>query len=331
MNPNRPILAVIALLAAFAAGTAAAGPPSAIPAVKAEASVASNLVRLGDLIENAGPAATIPVFHAPELGATGTIQTYRVIEAARENGIVVLDTRGLNEVVVVRASRTVSLAEMERAVAESASLQRGLGDALDISVGFDRDVRPLLIDPAVKEAPRVVGFNLDARTRRFEAFIDVAGSSALRKNPVRVTGTLTETAETVTLARALARGEVVRQGDVVAERKPRGEVASDAIVRPELIIGQAARRALRAGQTVRAGDLMKPDLVARNDTVTIVFETPGIVLTARGKALASGAEGELVPVLNPQSKRVVQATVEGPGRVVVGRIEAASEATVAVR
>ena len=47
----------------------------------------------------------------------------------------------------------------------------------------------------------------------------------------------------------------------------------------------AARRALRAGQPLRSADLMKPELVQRNETVTLVYEVPGIVLTMRGKAL----------------------------------------------
>jgi flagellar basal body P-ring formation protein FlgA len=38
-------------------------------------------------------------------------------------------------------------------------------------------------------------------------------------------------------------------------------------------------------------------------------------LTMRGKALESGAEGDTVNVLNIQSKRTVQGTVSGPGRV----------------
>jgi flagella basal body P-ring formation protein FlgA len=64
---------------------------------------------------------------------------------------------------------------------------------------------------------------------------------------------------------------------------------------------------------------MKPDLVGRNEIVTIVFEVPGITLTARGKSADAGAEGDTVSVLNLQSKRVLQATVRGPGLVVVGR------------
>ena len=60
---------------------------------------------------------------------------------------------------------------------------------------------------------------------------------------------------------------------------------------------------------------MKPELVQRNETVTLHYEVPGIVLTMRGKALESGAEGDSVSVLNVQSKRTIQGVVTGPGHV----------------
>ena len=62
---------------------------------------------------------------------------------------------------------------------------------------------------------------------------------------------------------------------------------------------------------------MKPEIVLKNDTVMIYYEVPGIVLTMRGKALESGAEGDLVSVLNVNSKRTIQGVVTGPGRVTV--------------
>ena len=74
---------------------------------------------------------------------------------------------------------------------------------------------------------------------------------------------------------------------------------------------------MRAGQVLRASDLMKADVVARNEPVTIVYEAPGILLTVRGKALEAGAVGDLISVLNVQSNRTVQAAVNGPGQVVV--------------
>ncbi len=76
-------IALFALLhlALVAALPFAARAQSAIPALKAEAAVSGELVRIGDLLENAGAKASIPVFKAPALGAHGTIQVHRVTEA----------------------------------------------------------------------------------------------------------------------------------------------------------------------------------------------------------------------------------------------------------
>lgn len=312
----------VAILCPFvflATGAAVAGPAAVAPAMKAEATVAGDIVRIGDLIENAGAAASVPAFHAPELGASGTIQAHRVIEIAVQNGIARVDTRGLQEVTIFRAARTVPVSDLEAAVADAAVRHLGLASAGDVSVRFDRDVRALQVEPDANGAPRIVQFAIDSHTGRFEGFVDVPGSLALRRDPIRLAGTLTETAEIVVVARSITRGEMLRESDVLRERRPRADIAADTLTRLDTVVGQAARRSLRAGQTLRPADLMKPDLVARNDMVTILFEVPGITLTARGKALGPGAEGEAVSVINPQSKRVLQATVRGPGLVVVGR------------
>jgi flagella basal body P-ring formation protein FlgA len=290
-----------------------------LPVLKAEAVIERAEVRLGDLLENTGEAGSVAVFHAPELGTTGTIQTFRILEVARQHGIDYFDTRGLSEVTIIRAARTLAIADLERAVAEAAQRHLGINDLDDLAVRFDRDVRALQVEPTATGTPRITRFSYDNYTRRFEGVVELQGSATLRRQPLRLTGTITETAEIVVVARNLSRGEMLRDSDIVVERRPRAEIAPDALTRSAAVVGQAARRTLRGGQTLRAADLMKPDLVGRNDTVTIVFEVPGITLTARGKALAAGAEGETIEVLNPHSKRVLHATVRGPGTVVVGR------------
>jgi len=81
--------------------------------------------------------------------------------------------------------------------------------------------------------------------------------------------------------------------------------------------GLSAKHALRAGQVIRQADVAKPELVGRGETVTIVFQVPGILLTIVGKAAEPGALGDVISVLNVQSKHTIQATVIGPGRVSV--------------
>ncbi len=49
----------------------------------------------------------------------------------------------------------------------------------------------------------------------------------------------------------------------------------------------------------------------------MIYETAGLYLTVRGKALEGGTEGDVVSVLNLQSKRTVTGTVVGRGQVSV--------------
>jgi flagella basal body P-ring formation protein FlgA len=332
MNLNLTALAFLGLAMLPVNGARASDAAATVPAMKTEATIMDEVVRLGDLLDNAGAAASVPVFHAPELGTSGTIQTHRIIAAARANGIAHFDARGRNEVTIFRAARNVSLTDLEQAVAQAAMRHLGIRDAADLSVRLDRDVRALQVEPNAAEAPRVVQFSYDPRSQRFEGTVEMTGSLSLRKRPVRLTGTLTETAEVVIIARALSRAESVRESDILVERRPRAEIAGDVLTKSSLVVGQAARRALRAGQTVRPADLMKPDLVGRNDVVTILFEMPGITLTARGKVVDAGAEGDTVAVINHQSKRVLHATVRAPGVVVVSRgISITADATGAIK
>jgi len=65
---------------------------------------------------------------------------------------------------------------------------------------------------------------------------------------------------------------------------------------------------------------MKPEIVQRSDSVTIVYQAPGITLTLRGQAQEPGALGDTISVLNVESKRVVSGVVTGPDRINVGAI-----------
>ena len=49
--------------------------------------------------------------------------------------------------------------------------------------------------------------------------------------------------------------------------------------------------------------------------MTLIYQASGLYLTIRGKALEGGTEGDVVNVLNLQSKRTVSGVVTGRGQV----------------
>jgi len=90
----------------------------------------------------------------------------------------------------------------------------------------------------------------------------------------------------------------------------------------EAALGMQLRHPMRSGQPIKVADLVKPDLVQRDQAVTVVYQAPGLYLTTRGKALDNGTEGDVVNVLNLQSKRTVTGVVSGRGQVTIQAVTA---------
>jgi flagella basal body P-ring formation protein FlgA len=273
------------------------------------------VVRIGDLIENAGAAADVPIFRSPDLGTRGAVATDRIVEAIRPHQLIDIDTRGLAEVVVTRASRAIAAEEISADITQALAGHFGLGDAQNLSVTFDRDVHALAIEQNATGDLQVLALTYDPRTARFDVTFDLPSSAALHRQPARYTGTAIETVAAVAVEHPVEHGAVLRESDLTILRRPKTEGGAIADVAD--VVGRAARRQLRPGQPLHAADLMKPEVVQRNDTVTIVYQAPGVVLTLRGQAQDAGAIGDSIGVLNVETKRVVQGVVSAPGRVTV--------------
>lgn len=307
------IRTVITLTALLAAATAAAQTADSFrPRLRAEAIVRGEAVRIGDVVDNAGVVANIPIFRAPDLGESGAVSAASIADAVRAHAIVGLDTAGLSEVTVTRASRAIAAQDVERELARSIAAQYSLGDARQVAVTFDRELRTLHVEPSARADIRIGRIGYDGRSGRFDAIIEPAGGRTLR-----LTGTAFAAAEAITITRSLSRGEVIKAGDISIERRPKAEVVPDSFGVAEIVVGMTAKQSLRAGQVLRHADLAKPEMVQRDAPVTLHYEVPGIILTVRGKAMEGGAEGDVISVINLQSKRTVQGTITGAGRVVV--------------
>jgi len=297
-------------LAAPAAAPLPAAPVPAQPAgptLRREVTVTGEIVRIGDLVANAGAVAEVAIFRAPDPGQTGSVPAMRVIEAVRPHHILQLDTRGVDEVLVTRASRVITIKEIEARLVRALAGQSNFADAKDLGITFEGEVRPLQVEPNAEISIARLAYN--QATHRFDASLEVPTGGG-RRSTLRVSGLLVETSEAVVPIRAIMAGEVLKAADVMVERRPK----TDGIA-IEDVLDFTARHALKPGQVIRAGDVMKRELVARNETVTIVYEAPGMVLSTRGKALDAGAKGDVINVVNIQSNRTIQGTITGPGRV----------------
>ena len=299
---------IITALFAFTATAAAAQ----APVLRASVEVTSDLVRIGDLVENASPfKATIAVFRAPDLGETGTVPTARVLEALRPHDVLAVNTGGLSQISVTRASRVIGVSEIRRRIAALLAERMRIADPTNVTIISDTPLQAIHVDPAETEPLMPLRISLE-RGGRFD--IQFKNEN---ERPMRITGAAREAYDTLVATRTLNRGEILRDSDVTIEKRSKAEIQGDPIGDPAVAIGMAIQQALRPGQPIRGSDLAKPQLVKRGEPVVLHYRVPGITLTVRGKAEEGGALGDTVNITNVQSKRAVQGIVSGHGQVTV--------------
>jgi flagella basal body P-ring formation protein FlgA len=308
--------AALALLgtAAMAQVTGTLGP--AHPKLKPAVIVTGNLVRIGDLVEHAGSVADVPIFRSPDLGTTGTVSAAAVAEAVRVHALKWLDTAGLSEVSVTRAARTFKPEDLENAIAQALAAKYALGTPKDVSLSLDSELHPLHVEPNAEGEPRVARLSYDTRSGRFSATLAIPNGPASRFS-LRLSGRATATLEVATVVVPIARGATLKDADILMTRRPRAELGRDFITDRDKVVGMAARTTLEPGRPLRSAELMKPLVIERNEQVTLVYRIPGIMVTVLGKASEGGAVGDVITVLNEQSKRLIQGEVAGPGHVIV--------------
>jgi flagella basal body P-ring formation protein FlgA len=314
----RALFLATALLASCATHTLAQTRNDVIaaPALRANVQVSGDLVRIGDIIDNAGSAGQIAIYRAPDLGTTGSLPVAQVLNTLRAHHVIGVDTRDLREISVTRLARTLESKDIELQVARALERRNGLGDAANLSMTFDRDPGDVRLEASFTGGMQATIVRYDNRNGRFDITFEIASENGAAPTKLRFTGTAVETVEAAVLARSVERNEVIKSSDVVVERRPKAEVGADAAPR-DRVVGMQARRQLRAGQAIRTADLAKPDLVQRDQNVTLIYEAAGLYLTVRGKALENGTEGDAVNVMNLQSKRTVSGTVIGRGQVAI--------------
>ena len=304
---------LILALAAAPATAQITGTAYAPARLKSQATVSSDIVRIGDLVENAGTVANAPIFRAPDLGQSGAVPVQAVLDAVRPHGLVSVDARGLIEIAVTHASRTISADVIEQRIVAALSSRYAIGKPEALKVSFDQAVRAVELSLVSAVEPTLARMSYEKAGGRFDVTFELAGQRA----QWRYTGTAIETVEAAVTTRPLVRGDLVKQSDISIERRPKSEFSAEPPASRADVIGRAARSNVRAGQGLRSSDLMKPEIVKKNEMVLLHYEVPGIVLTMRGQALESGTEGDLVNVLNIQSKRTIQGVVTGPGRITI--------------
>ncbi|WP_018717342.1 flagellar basal body P-ring formation chaperone FlgA [Arhodomonas aquaeolei] len=209
-----------------------------------------------------------------------------------------------------QARPTQSLAEIRTSV--QAFVNELDGDAGQLErVEIDRLDERLRL-PACGEALAADAPNRREGSERLVVRVRCPGPSPWKVYvPTRVVRSI----EVVVAARPVPRGSRLDAEDLRTARRTTTRLRGEYYTDPEGLIGLQTQRSLQPGTVIDAGQLTRPTLVRRGDTLLIQAGNGPVKVSMQGRALEDGTRGERIRARNLSSERVVEGEVVARGRM----------------
>lgn len=303
MNNNKLVLALV--FATLGVATA-----EAAPTLRADVTVISEIVTVGDMFDNAGPLAERALFRAPLPGTTGVVSLDAVREAARLVGLTEFDNEGVARVRVARASAIVDAPVLADLITHDL-VARGIA-------GHETTVRAVFDTPDVVFNAEAVAVPVQLVSLRY---MPVSGGFAARfviagkDLPVDVSGRIEMMVEAPHLAASLPAGTILQSTDIEMKLVPLKFAETASVATIDQLVGKQLQRQSRSGLMLKAVDVADPQVVQRNSVVTVYLRSGPMTLTVKGQALNNASIGQPVQVLNPVSKKILHGVAMANGSV----------------
>lgn len=267
-------------------------------------------VYLRDLFDAAGPNADRVLGPGPAPGGRIIVESAQLGAIAKQFSVDWRPGSKADRAVLEWPGRPLSRQDALAAV-RAALIAAGASTECEVELpGFNPPTVPF----ETVARPVVSQIDYDATSGRFSAILTVLADGMDPIN-TRVTGRAEDTIELPVATGRLALGAVLRPEDVHFARIHTSLVRGEVVQALQQAIGMQLKRQVAPGQPLATADLAPPSMVQRGTKVQMQLQSPGLSLTGQGVAMDTGAIGERIRVLNPNSRAVLEAEVIGPGRV----------------
>jgi flagella basal body P-ring formation protein FlgA len=104
-------------------------------------------------------------------------------------------------------------------------------------------------------------------------------------------------------SRPLKKNEIITAADLKIQKVNITDSADRFAMNSDQVENRRVLRDIGLNQPIELKDLDKPLVLKRGDQVTIVYDQPGLQVTAKGQANADGSIGDTLQVVNVSSKK----------------------------
>jgi flagellar basal body P-ring formation protein FlgA len=119
------------------------------------------------------------------------------------------------------------------------------------------------------------------------------------------------------LARQMQKGTVLTASDIKLAKRNLGRLSYGYFENLKSGIGMKLKRRAATGAVLTPAMLKKPQIIARGQKITIMAQSGSMQVRMNGKALASGAIGDRIKVMNMKSRKKLEGIITLTGEVKV--------------
>lgn len=303
----------IVLLAMMAGSiTLVVGAKKAMAASLKPVSIINNdVIKLGDIFDGVKNNADYVIGAAPQPGQDMVLNARTLYRIATALDLSWRPTSTGDQIIIRREATIVPYEAIENSVRSSLK-EKGVSGRYNLSINNGRPTMVLPNDQP--EKVEVSSLSYDHQKGYFQATL-VAPSTDNPLKKTLVSGFVEHVVSVPVLHRNLQNGDIIGKNDIKMIEVPQHKLQHNIVLNTDDLIGMTPRRMSYAGKFIMEGSVEKPQIVKRGDKVTITFKEGPLTLTAKGKALQSGAKGDYVRVTNATSSRTVDAYVIGENQV----------------
>jgi flagella basal body P-ring formation protein FlgA len=315
MNKTFRLLSLIWLITVCSVGTPQPCSADTPVTLRAETQVRHMTVKLSDVFDGVPKDIDRDIAQSPPPGKQ-VIYDVTVLRRIADKYRLGWEPQSASDhATISTASTRITADSIREAVVKKVKDNNPLPKGGEVDVSFDNHALQIDLPADCAADFTLNNFDYDTTSKHFHADLVATGSSGAFSVPV--TGRLTFKRNIPVLVRRLEGGTTIGVADIDWSVVPEDRVNMSVIVDANDLIGHELRRDTDEGEILHAHDVMPPRLVVRGSPVTMKIETPLMLVTAQGKAMQDGTQGEIVRVLNTQSNRMLEGVVSGPGTVTI--------------
>jgi len=302
------VFAMTACMIILLAGTKAALAAS----LRSETVITGDYIKLGDIFDGTKNADYV-LGPAPAPGKDMILNARTLYKIASALDVEWTPSDSAQQIILRRDAVVIPQENVTSALEEKL---RDSGITEKFSVSYLAAPSDIYLPGGTEEGLEITSFSFDPQKDNFSAVI-VAPSAEDPKKRISVSGRIERLIPVPVLKNTLKSGDIIGAMDIDWIDLPQNRIANGTILNEKDIINMTPRRTAASGKPINANDLENPKMVDRGDSVTLIFQTGPMVLTAKGKALQAGAIGDTVRVSNSDSNKNLQGVITAHREVTI--------------